>query len=219
MTDPSDPSAPTGAARPGEVPAAPAALLRAEALRWHWPGTPLIDGVSITVGPGVALVRGGDGRGKTTLLRLLAGTLAPQAGRVEAFAPVWLADAGAPEDDGVGAGDWLERARIARAPWDATLAADLVEAFALGPHLDKALFRLSTGSRRKLALVAAFAGGTPVVLLDAPFAALDGPSRAVLGELLAAAVDHRRRAWIVADHECPRWLEGRRLAGEVDLGE
>jgi len=42
---------------------------------------------------------------------------------------------------------------------DPRLEARLVEGFALREHLDKELFRLSTGTRRKLALVAAFAAG------------------------------------------------------------
>lgn len=194
-------------------------LLRAEGLCWSWPGAPLIEGLSFDIGPGLAFVRGGDGRGKTTLMRLLAGRIAPQAGRVTAAGRVWLADAGEPEDDGVVARDWLARARAALPPWDDALAARLVDAFSLQEHLPKELFRLSTGSRRKLALVAAFAGGATVALLDAPFAGLDGPSRAVLGELLAEASSHPGRAWIVADHEPPAAFDGLRLAVEIDLGD
>jgi ABC-type multidrug transport system ATPase subunit len=99
------------------------------------------------------------------------------------------------------------------------VAAGIVEAFDLGGHLDKELFRLSTGSRRKLALVAAFAGGSTVVLLDAPFAGLDRASREVLGDCLADAAGHRSRAWVLADHERPPALDGLALAAELDLGD
>lgn len=206
-------------AAPPISPSAPAPLLVADGLRWSWPEAPLLDGVSLSVGPGLALVRGGDGRGKTTLLRLLAGLLEPQAGQVCAAGSVWLADAGDAADDDVVARDWLDRARDTLGPWEAATAARLVEAFDLDGHLGKELFRLSTGSRRKLALVAAFAGGSTVVLLDAPFAGLDRASREVLGDCLAEAAGHRSRAWVLADHERPPALDGLALAAELDLGD
>lgn len=205
--------------RSSTLPAGPAPLLHVEGLCAPWPEPPLFEALSFAIGPGLAFVRGGDGRGKTTLLRLLAGRLAPRAGRVSAAGPVWLADAGDASDDGVVARDWLARARDTLPPWDETTETGLLDAFALREHLGKELFRLSTGTRRKLALVAAFAGGAPVVLLDAPFAGLDGPSRAVLGERLERAAASASRACVVADHEPPLAFDRLRLAAAIDLGD
>ena len=59
--------------------------LRADAISFAWPGgSSLLSDVSFAVGEGelVALV-GANGSGKSTLLRILAGLLAPHAGRVE----------------------------------------------------------------------------------------------------------------------------------------
>jgi hypothetical protein len=131
----------------------------------------------------------------------------------------WLADATAPSDDERRARDWLTVRRAMLAPWDDRRERRLVEAFALGEHLDKELFRLSTGTRRKLALVAAFAGGAPVTLLDTPFAALDAPSREALGALLAEVAAHPSRAWVVADFERPEAMAGLQLSAEIDLGD
>jgi ABC-type nitrate/sulfonate/bicarbonate transport system ATPase subunit len=193
-------------------------LLVAEDLGTGGPGQPLFPGLAL--GHGLCLVRGGEGRGKTTLLRLLAGLQPPATGHVRAQAgTAWLADATDPGDDERRARDWLTVRRAMLAPWDARRERRLVEAFALGEHLDKELFRLSTGTRRKLALVAAFAGGAPVTLLDMPFAALDAPSREALGALLAEAAAHPSRAWVVADFERPEAMAGLQLSAEIDLGD
>jgi hypothetical protein len=50
--------------------------------------------------------------------------------------------------------------------------------------MDKKLFMLSTGSKRKVWLAAGFASGADLLLLDEPFAALDAPSIAFVKELL-----------------------------------
>ncbi len=87
--------------------------------------------------------------------------------------------------------------------FDAETMAELVDGFALGPHLAKPMYMLSTGSRRKVWLTAAFAAGTPLTLIDQPFAALDAPSIRFLRELLQDAAEHPSRAWLLADHEAP----------------
>jgi ABC-2 type transport system ATP-binding protein len=78
----------------------------------------------------------------------------------------------------------------------------LVEGFSLTPHLEKSMFMLSTGSRRKVWLAAALASSRPLVLLDEPTAALDaGSVRCLwrsLGELAGAGSG---RAFLVASAE------------------
>jgi ABC-type multidrug transport system ATPase subunit len=194
-------------------------LLVARDLGFAPGGVPVLVGLSFVLRPGLTLVRGGDGRGKTTLLRLMAGEIAPTCGALHApggspYAP----QPSAPADDDVVARDWLARERAARADWNAALGEALVDGFALREHLGKALFRLSTGTRRKLALVAAFAAGARLALLDVPFAGLDRPSRELLAALLGDAASHRSRGWVIADHALPAMLDGVPLAGTIDLG-
>ena len=74
---------------------------------------------------------------------------------------------------------------------------------------------LSTGSRRKVWLAAAFASGAGLTLLDQPFAALDKASMGVINELLQKAAGHPERAWVVADYVAP---PGVPLAGQAELG-
>ena len=197
----------------------PGVLLRAEGLAFGFPGREVFRGLSLSVGPGLGWVRGGDGRGKTSLLSLLAGRLQPQAGRIVAASPVAWPDATLTAHDESPGDRWLQALRAADAAWAPGLEAELVQAFSLAPHLPKPLFQWSAGSRRKLALVAAFAGGAAVTLLGTPYAALDLRSRQVLTELLLEASAHRSRAWIVADGELPEALQQVPLATWVDLGD
>jgi ABC-type multidrug transport system ATPase subunit len=62
---------------------------------------------------------------------------------------------------------------------------------------------LSTGSRRKVMLIAALASGASVTLLDQPFVSLDQASIQVIKAFLHDASSVRDRAWIVADYEAP----------------
>jgi len=195
-------------------------LLRVDGLGFTHPGRVLLRDLSFGVRPGLTVVRGGDGRGKTTLLRLLAGERRPSAGRV-----LWLAgqpdlvDPTDPRDDPLTARQWLDRRRDSAPGWEAARCEALVDGFDLAPHRDKALFMLSTGTRRKVGLVAAFAGGSRLVLIDSPFAGLDRRSGARLAGLLREAAAHPARGWVIADHEVPEGIEPALLCGLVDLGD
>lgn len=166
--------------------------------------------LDLDLGPGLHWIVGDEGTGKTTLLRLLAGRLAPRTGRVtRSFeAPVWWNDVLRPEYDGTPARDWLRQRRDAcTATWREDAQAAAVESLGLAPHLDKPLHQLSAGSRRKVGLAAAIACGSPAVALDQPFAALDAASVRVLEQVLCEVAQAPDRLWIVADYaptpRCP----------------
>jgi len=196
-----------------------AAVLRLNGLGFAHAGLTVLEALSLEVRPGLTLVRGGEGRGKTTLLRLMAGVLAPTAGRIERLADsVWFEDMADAQHDAVVVQGWLDARRQRFAGWRDEVAATLLDAFSLAPHAAKPMFMLSTGSRRKVGLVAAAASGAALTLVDMPFAALDAPSRRVVCELLADAAGGAR-AWVVADHEMPPCLGAAALSGRVDLGD
>ena len=73
----------------------------------------------------------------------------------------------------------------------------------MNAHRHKRLNMLSTGSRRKVMVIAALASGATVTLLDQPFGGLDLASIRVIKEVLREAADHPNRAWLVADYEVP----------------
>lgn len=202
------------------------AVYRAHALCLAHPDPsqpPLLQGLSFELRPGLSLLRGGDGRGKTRCLRFIAGRLgAALSGQIEcSLAPedVFFEDPTDPALDAQLASAWLSGLRQRYAAWRADLEPALVDGFALAPHLDKPLYMLSAGSRRKLGLLAAAVCGARLTLLDTPFAALDGRSIRLLGELLHEAAAQRERAWLLADYERPACLQGTSLQAEIDLGD
>lgn len=201
-------------------------LLQAQALTFGWSGQPLLNDLTIDIPPGLSVVRGDEGCGKTTLLRLLAGEWTPQAGSLRqpgldidpadaawAQQVCWF-DPRSTAHDEVVVRDLLARQAAQHPAHAPDLLSELIDAFSLTPHLHKPMYMLSTGSQRKVWLSLSFAAQAPVTLLDQPFAALDGPSVRCVRELLQEAAEHRTRAWVVADHEAPAGL---RLAADITL--
>lgn len=178
--------------------------------------------------PGVTLVQGGDGRGKSTLLRLLAGALPadegqlringvsfkekPDAYRQQLF---WM-EPRADTFDQLTPSQYFEDIRGRYPDFDVDQIAPLVQGLGLEPHAGKQLFMLSTGSKRKVWLTAAFASGAAVLLLDEPFAALDAPSIAFVKEQLQGISAQPGRAAVIADYAAPTGVP---LAGVIDLGD
>ena len=139
--------------------------------------------------PGLVAVTGDERSGKTTLLRSLQGDDA-----------IWL-DLSLPGQDDQTPRQVWQALRPQWPRWDVRLQDELAEALGLVPHLDKQLFMLSTGSRRKAAVVGLLASGATVTCLDQPFAALDAGSARALREFLADMADHATRTWVIADYE------------------
>ena len=213
--------------RPIEPLATPlAAVLQVDGLCFNYPQRPLFTHWSASISPGVTLLRGDDGSGKTTLLRLLAGELPAQAGALQLKGvslkeqpqayrqQVFWADPRSESFDQMTPRGYFQSLPHQYPRFDTLLLDDLIEGLSLTPHLDKSLFMLSTGSKRKVWLAAAFASGAPLTLLDEPFAALDKASIGFVLELLEDAADHLARAWVMADYEAPDQVA---LAAIIDL--
>ncbi len=81
----------------------------------------------------------------------------------------------------------------------------------LHPHLEKKLYMLSTGSRRKVALAGLLVSGATVTCLDQPYAALDLASIKVIREFLNDMADHANRSWVVADYVADPGLRWRQV--------
>lgn len=207
---------------------ASSAILDAQGLSFHFSQHELFTKLFIHIPPGVTLVRGGDGRGKTTLLRLLAGELPAHAGELTVNdiglkdqpmtyrQQVFWTDPRSNAFDQMTPADYFKSLHCLYPRFDKQFLSDLMEGLSLAPHLEKPLYMLSTGSKRKVWLAAAFASSATVTLLDEPFAALDKASIGFVMELLEDAADHPARAWVIADYEAPGDVP---LAAMIDVGD
>ena len=160
--------------------------------------------LSYTWPAGVSWICGDEGKGKTTLLRLLAGDVQPTAGTITRPAGgVFWVDLQGPEHDATTVHTCWENLRASHPRWNEALLQDLAEALDMTRHRDKQLHMLSAGSRRKVMVIAALASGATVTLLDQPFVALDFASIGIIKAFLQDAAEHPSRAWVVADYQAP----------------
>ncbi len=203
-------------------------MLHLSRVSFAYPHCAVLRDCSAQLAPGVALVLGGDGRGKTTVLELLAGVLAPDAGRLqlgdvfldeqpEAYRQqVFWKDPRSTAHDELTAVDYLQNVQRAYPDFDEAVLAKVIDGLSLGPHLHKNLFMLSTGSKRKVWIAAAAASGAQLTLLDGPFASLDQASINFVLQLLTEASSRSTRIWVVADYVPPGDLAATTL---IDLGD
>jgi heme exporter protein A len=155
-------------------------------------GRVLFEGLDLALGPGEAVhVTGPNGSGKSSLIRLAAGLLRAERGRVER-SPLALAD------DALALDRELALARALRF-WggDAGLALD---AWGLA-HLEQVPVRLlSSGQAKRAALARVAASSARLWLLDEPLNALDADGQ----ERLARLADQHRAsggAVLAASHQ------------------
>jgi heme exporter protein A len=172
-------------------------------------GRLLFESLDLRLDPGAAaMVIGPNGVGKSSLLRLAAGLLAPAAGRVER-ASTSLADEGLALDErlslGRALGFWAE---LDRGDVRAGMAAMGIDRLASVP-----VRMLSAGQRRRAALARVVASRAALWLLDEPANGLDTEG---LQRLATAMAAHRAAggAILAASHQ-PLGLPG---AFEVRLG-
>jgi ABC-2 type transport system ATP-binding protein len=152
-----------------------------------------LEGVTFAVAArSVAAVVGGDGAGKTSLLRALAGTVRPSAGTVRrpddrrigyvsAGPGVWADLTVAENLEFTGRAYGLGAGRLG------SRTAELLERTGLGEARGRLAGRLSGGMRQKLALAMALLHEPELLILDEPTTGVDPVSRVELWRLLAAA--------------------------------
>jgi heme exporter protein A len=182
-------------------------------------GFRLFGGLDLSLHGGEALiVSGPNGAGKTTLLRIIAGFIAPDAGRVALEG----AEAGAAVSDVVhflGHRDGLKGALTVRENLDFAGAlagspgrplAEAADQLNLNRLLDLPVSVLSAGQRRRAALARLIIVKRPIWLLDEPTAALDAASTDMVAALLSAHV--AADGIVIAATHLPLGIPARELA-------
>jgi len=173
-------------------------------------GRLLFEDLNLALDPGDGiLVTGANGVGKSSLLRIAAGLLAPAAGRVVRDGEVALAaEAAALDED--------QSLFAALAFWarldgrdDETVALGLA-AMGLAQLAQVPVRLLSTGQRRRATLARVIASAAGIWLLDEPASGLDAAS---LNELAAAMAGHLAAGGVIlaASHQ-PLGLDMRELS-------
>jgi ABC-type multidrug transport system ATPase subunit len=200
----------------------PNVILKVHDLTFAFPQQQVFSHFSAAIPAGITYVIGDESCGKSTLLRLLAGDLTPQAGSITIEninqtvdtalfkKHVFWVDPRTNAHDNISPNDYFDLQRNFYPAFDNALLLELLEGLSLSDHVSKSMYMLSAGSKRKVWLAAAFASGANVTLLDEPFAALDKASIHFLIELLkntnTNAAQNTKRAWVIADYEAPQDL-------------
>lgn len=191
------------------------ALLELEHISAQYPGAAnaVLSDLSFNLGPEQLLVAlGPSGSGKTTLLNLIAGFVAPSAGRISLDGkPV----AGPGAERGVVFQDdallpWqnvlenvafgLQLAGVGRAEREAK-ARELLALVDLAGFEQRHIWELSGGQKQRVGLARALTADPRVLLMDEPFGALDAFTREQMQELLLQVWQRTRKPVFLITHD------------------
>ncbi|HDQ14812.1 MAG TPA: ABC transporter ATP-binding protein [Sediminispirochaeta sp.] len=171
---------------------------------------PLFDGLGMSLEKGnVYGLLGKNGAGKTSLLRLLAGLLYVQQGRIDVFgydpgdrSPDLLWDIFfLPEEFALPAIKIGEYRKIYGAfypRFDEESFRRHLEEFQL--NVDQKLLTLSYGQKKKFLLAFGLASGASLCILDEPTNGLDIPSKSQFRRMVAASAD-QERLFLISTHQ------------------
>lgn len=148
-------------------------------------GVPVLQGVSFAVQPGEALVlRGPNGIGKTTLLRVIAGLQPALSGQISAHDQ--MVAYGAHADGLKSTLTVAENLDFWAAVFGTDTAGAALAAFQLETLAHRPAAQLSAGQKRRLGLARLLVTGRPIWALDEPTVSLDAHAVQMFATVIAA---------------------------------
>ena len=190
-------------------------VLYIEDLHFHFDTRPVFAGFSAAMAPGATWLRGANGKGKTTLLKLMAGALRPNAGSIRLGAIDCAAQPLAYRLASFYCGGdlpelpWLtvqEVLDLHMALYPAAAPSEVraqLDAFAIADVLGQPLSTLSLGQHKKVQLALALALPVSLLLLDEPFNGLDAAAIARLRLQLNGRTQARSAIIVLTSHVDP----------------
>ncbi|MDQ1055029.1 zinc/manganese transport system ATP-binding protein [Arthrobacter sp. SORGH_AS 212] len=172
---------------------------------YAYPDRPVVSGVCLAFAPGThAVLTGRNGSGKSTVLAMAAGILAPDSGTVTTQArPAYVIQhIEAPDTmpctvrQAVEMGRWPHRRGRPLRAADRQVVMDSMERMGITELAGRQLRELSGGQRQRTLIAQGLAQQSPILLLDEPTAGLDAEAH----RLIRAAVgDELRRGTTVLE--------------------
>lgn len=167
----------------------------------------VLKGMSITVSPGECVgILGGNGSGKSTMLRAVAGIIQPYRGRVRKCDSTGLL----PQDpkllfseDTVGQEikgriEKLQRSDLKKAETAEKISSDILKRMELEKKLSSHPYDLSGGEQQRLGIIITLMYDPKLILLDEPTKGLEKRLKKVLGDIIAREKEQGKGIIIVS---------------------
>jgi ABC-type multidrug transport system ATPase subunit len=174
--------------------------LSARGIRKSFGRRQVLTGLDLDIASGeLVAVVGENGTGKTTLLRILAGDLRPDAGSVAIRARPGYCPQAVVLDDALTVDQHLRYFQAAYRIGRTDRAEELIERLGYTSSRSQRAGTLSGGTRQKLSLTLALMHDPPVLLLDEPYQGFDWQTYLAFWEL-TAELRERGTATVVISH-------------------
>ena len=176
-------------------------MIKVSDLSFAYHGAPIIDGLSLEIhSPGMTLITGANGRGKTTLVKLLAGALKPTSGSISYSNKKrpYEQRSVAPQKRQFDLAFTVEEI-FSIVKGASAMREQIIERLELGTLLKAKVTELSLGQQQRVSVALALIQESDFYLLDEPFSAQDGHFESAMLSLLHE-IGKRKGVLIISHH-------------------